>query len=182
MLRPPAPRGRGGGGPRAALTGFTVEYGRRSTYHLYELADDSLERRLVASVPAAGRPSYMHSFALTPRYAVLLEYPLLANALSLLAGRSIVDSHDWRPDQGTRFTVVERSSGAVVCRSVAPAFFCFHQVNAFEDDGALLVDLPVDRGRAGAAPVRPRRAARTGTADARRRAAPLPGPARRRAR
>ena len=96
----------------------------------------------MASVPAAGRPSYMHSFALTPRYAVLLEYPLLANALSLLAGRSIVDSHDWRPGQGTRFTVVERASGAVVCRSVAPAFFCFHQVNAFEDDGVLLVDLP----------------------------------------
>jgi carotenoid cleavage dioxygenase-like enzyme len=131
---------------RAALTGFTVEYGRRSTYHLYELADDSLERRLVASVPAAGRPSYMHSFALTPRYAVLLEYPLLANALSLLAGRSIVDSHDWRPGQGTRFTVVERASGAVLCRSVAPAFFCFHQVNAFEDDGALLVDLPSTGG------------------------------------
>ena len=143
MLRPPAPRGgRRSRRAAAALTGFTVEYGRRSTYHLYELADDSLERRLVASVPAAGRPSYMHSFALTPRYAVLLEYPLLANALSLLAGRSIVDSHDWRPDLGTRFTVVERASGAVVCRSVAPAFFCYHQVNAFEDDGALLVDLP----------------------------------------
>lgn len=126
---------------RAALTGFTVEYGRRSTYHLYELADDSLERRLVASVPA-GRPSYMHSFALTPRFAVLVEYPLLANTLSLLAGRSIVDSHDWRPDQGTRFTVVERSTGSIVCRSVAPAFFCYHQVNAFEDDGVLLVDLP----------------------------------------
>ena len=131
---------------RGALTGFTVEYGRRSTYHLYELAADSLERRPVASVPAAGRPSYMHSFALTPRYAVLVEYPLLANALSLLAGRSIVDSHDWRPDQGTRFTVVERSTGAVVCRSVTAAFFCYHQVNAFEDDAALLVDLPSTGG------------------------------------
>ena len=133
-------------GSTGEMTGFTVEYGRASTYHLYALADDSLERRLVASVPAASRPSYMHSFALTPRYAVLMEYPLLANALSLLSGRSIVDSHDWRPDRGTRFTVVERASGTVVCRSVAPAFFCYHQVNAFEDDGALLVDLPVSPG------------------------------------
>ncbi len=130
---------------RAALTGFTVEYGRRSTYHLYELADDSLERRLVASVPA-DRPAYMHSFALTPRFVVLVEYPLIANALSLLAGRSIVDSHDWRPERGTRFTVVERATGAVVCRTVTPAFFCYHQVNAFEDDGALLVDLPATAG------------------------------------
>ena len=97
---------------------------------------------------------------------MLLEYPLLANALSLLAGRSIVDSHDWRPDRGTRFTVVERASGTVVCRSVAPAFFCYHQVNAFEDDGALLVDLPAIARRAGAAPVRPRRAARPRPADA----------------
>lgn len=130
---------------RAALTGFTVEYGRRSSYHVYELADDSLERRLVASVPA-DRPAYMHSFALTPRFVVLVEYPLVANALSLLAGRSIVDSYDWRPGRGTRFTVVERASGAVVCRSVAPAFFCYHQVNAFEHDDALLVDLPSTPG------------------------------------
>ncbi|GAB2595987.1 carotenoid oxygenase family protein [Microlunatus antarcticus] len=134
-----------GGAGRGALTGFTIEYGRRSTYHVYELADDSLERRLVASVPA-GRPAYMHSFALTPRFVVLVEYPLVANALSLLAGRSLVDSFDWRPSLGTRFTVVERASGAVVCRSVAPAFFCYHQVNAFEDDGALLVDLPSTPG------------------------------------
>ena len=136
--------GRGGPG-RGALTGFTVEYGRRSSYHVYELADDSLERRLVASVPT-GRPSYMHSFALTPRFVVLVEYPLLANAVSLLAGRSIVASHDWRPDRGTRLTVVERASGSIVCRTVVPAFFCYHQVNAFEDDGALLVDLPSTPG------------------------------------
>jgi beta,beta-carotene 9',10'-dioxygenase len=122
-----------------------VEYGRRSTYHVYELPDDSLERRLVASVPA-GRPAYMHSFALTPRFVVLVEYPLVADALSLLAGRSIADSFVWRPGLGTRFTVVERASGSVVCRSVAPAFFCYHQVNAFEDDGALLVDLPSTPG------------------------------------
>lgn len=130
---------------RGVLTGFTLEYGRRSTYHVYELADDSLERRLVASVPA-GRPAYMHSFALTPRYVVLVEYPLVADALSLLAGRSLVDSFDWRPGLGTRFTVIERATGSVVCRSAAPAFFCYHQVNAFEDDGALLVDLPSTPG------------------------------------
>ncbi|MGI3780473.1 MAG: carotenoid oxygenase family protein, partial [Janthinobacterium lividum] len=130
---------------RGALTGFTIEYGRRSTYHVYELADDSLERRLVASVPA-GRPAYMHSFALTPGFVVLVEYPLVANALALLAGRSIVDSFEWRPELGTRFTVVDRATGSVVCRSSAPAFFCYHQVNAFEDDGVLLVDLPSTPG------------------------------------
>jgi len=126
---------------RGLLTGLTLQYGRRSSYHVYELDDDSLERRLVASVPTE-HPSYMHSFAMTARFVVLLEYPLLANTLSLLAGRSLVDSHDWRPERGTRFTVVERATGSVVCRSVVPAFFCYHQVNAFESDGALLVDLP----------------------------------------
>ncbi|SEQ02380.1 carotenoid oxygenase family protein [Microlunatus flavus] len=131
---------------RGLLTGFTVEYGRRTRYHVYELADDSLERRLVATVPT-DRPSYMHSFALTTDHVVLVEYPLVASTPSLLAGRSIVDSHVWRPDRGTRFTVVERASGAVVCRTTAPAFFCYHQVNAFDDgDGALLVDLPSTGG------------------------------------
>ncbi len=133
---------------RGALVNFGVEYGRRSRYHVYELPDGSLTRRLVASVDT-DRAAYMHSFVLTPRFVVLVEYPLVADPLALLAGRTILDSYRWRPERGTRFTVVDRSTGAVRSRTRTEAFFCHHQVNAFEDGDDLVVDLPAMPGEQG---------------------------------
>lgn len=130
---------------RATTVNFGVEYGRRSHYHVYELPDDSLTRRLVATVPA-DRAAYMHSFALTPTVVVLVEYPLVADPVALLTGRPFVDGYRWRPDRGTRFTVIDRASGTVLTRTRAPAFFCYHQVNAFDDDGAVVLDQPAIPG------------------------------------
>ncbi len=132
----------------ACLVNLGVEYGRRSTYHVSELPDGSLTRRLIASVPT-DLAAYMHSFAMTPRFVVLVEYPLVADPVSLLAGRPIIDSYHWRPRRGTRFTVVERATGEVVVRTRSEAFFCYHQVNAFEDGDALVVDLPAMPGEQG---------------------------------
>lgn len=130
---------------RGSLVNYAVEYGPRSTYHLYELPDGSLERRPVAAV-TTDKPSYMHSFSLTPRYAVLVEYPLVTSVLALAAGRPFPDATRWRPERGTRFTVVERATGDVVVRSEAPAAFCYHHAGAHEADGAVVVDLPVMDG------------------------------------
>ena len=127
------------------VTNYTVEYGRTSAYHVYEMPPGSLRRRLVATVPA-DRAAYMHTFAMTQHFVVLVEYPYLADALSLLAGRTALDSYRWQPRRGTRFTVVDRASGRVVARPVTAPFFCWHQVNAFEQDGAVLVDLPAIPG------------------------------------
>ncbi len=133
---------------RGSMINIGVEYGRRSRYHVYELPDDSLTRRLVASVDT-DQASYLHSFALTPRFVILVEYPLVADPLALLVGRTILDSYRWRPGRGTRFTVVERATGAVVSRTRTEAFFCYHQVNAFEDGDELVVDLPAMPGEQG---------------------------------
>lgn len=133
---------------RNALVNVGVEYGRRSTYHVSELPDGSLTRRSIASVPT-DLAAYMHSFAMTPRFVVLVEYPLVADPIALLTGRPIIDSYRWRPARGTRFTVVERATGEVVVRTRSEAFFCFHQVNAFEDGPTLVVDLPAMPGEQG---------------------------------
>ncbi|SDQ70532.1 carotenoid oxygenase family protein [Quadrisphaera sp. DSM 44207] len=133
---------------RGVLVNYTVEYGRTSAYHLYELPDPAAgapTRRLVATVPV-DRPSYMHTFSVTQRYVVLAEYPYVADPLALLLGRAPVDAYRWRPERGTRFTVVDRASGAVVARPVSDATFCWHQVGATEDGDALLLDLPVMEG------------------------------------
>lgn len=125
---------------RGVQVNYTVEFGRTCAYHLYDLPDGSLTRRSLATI-GVDKPAYMHSFALTEHYAVLVEYPYRAEPLALLAGLSPLRSYRWRPRSGTVFTVVDRSSGSVVRRARAAATFCWHHVNAFEDGDDLVVDL-----------------------------------------
>ena len=41
----------------------------------------------------------------------------------------------FKPEFGTSFRVIEKSSGKEMRRCVADAFFVFHHANAFEEDG-----------------------------------------------
>jgi beta-carotene 15,15'-monooxygenase len=119
------------------LVSFDVEFGRPSYYHVYELRGPR-EREPVASV-AVDRPAYMHSFALTPNYVVLTEFPFVVDPLSFLRPGTqgpFVDHYEWAPDRGTRFRVLDRETGAEVAAPTTEAFFGFHHVNAFERGAA----------------------------------------------
>jgi beta-carotene 15,15'-monooxygenase len=119
-----------------ALLTVDTEFGRTSRYHVTAWTADG-DRRHVATVPTE-RPAYMHSFALTPRYVVLTEFPLRLDPLRFLKpGRqpAFIEQFEWEPDRGTRIVVVDRTTGAVVAEPVTDAVFGFHHVNAFERDG-----------------------------------------------
>jgi beta-carotene 15,15'-monooxygenase len=121
---------------------FDVEFGRQSYYHVYELRHPR-RRTLLASIPV-DRPAYMHSFALTPNYAVLTEFPFDVNPLVFFRpGRQgpFIENFEWRPAAGTTLHVVDRHGGGVVTTTRAPATFGFHHVNAYEDDGDIVFDL-----------------------------------------
>jgi beta,beta-carotene 9',10'-dioxygenase len=84
----------------------------------------------------------MHSFAMTERYVVLVENPLLVRPLSMpLSKRSFIHNYAWEPERGTRFLVLDRHSGELHSVHEAEPFFCFHNVNAFEREGELVIDL-----------------------------------------
>ncbi|MEF8825325.1 MAG: carotenoid oxygenase family protein [Halapricum sp.] len=130
----------------ATGTLFNVEtaFGRTSTYHVHAILDDG-GRRHVGSVETDA-PAYMHSFALTPRYVVLTEFPLRVDPLTFFKpGRqgAFIEQFEWQPDRGTRVVVLDRASGEVVAEPVTDALFGFHHVNAFERDGGreLVFDL-----------------------------------------
>ncbi|MFB6118774.1 carotenoid oxygenase family protein [Halosegnis sp.] len=117
-------------------------FGRQSHYHIYAMRAPD-RRKLLASVPT-DRPSYMHSFALTPNYVVLTAFPFDVNPLAFFKpGRQgpFVENFQWRPDAGMTIYVVDRRGGGVVGEATAPAVFGFHHVNAFEDDGDVVFDL-----------------------------------------
>ncbi len=131
----------------ATGTLFNVEtaFGRTSTYHVHALTEDG-ERRHVGSVDTDA-PAYMHSFALTPHYVVLTEFPLRVNPLSFFKpGRQapFIEQFEWQPDRGTRVIVIDRGSGEVVADPITDALFGFHHVNAFERDAGTGLVLDVE--------------------------------------
>jgi beta,beta-carotene 9',10'-dioxygenase len=126
---------------RAEVVNYTVNFGPKTTYRVYAAGEVGGERRLIASLPVS-MPGYMHSFAMSERYIVLVENPLLVKPLSVpLSKKSFIHNYEWQPERGTRFIVFDRHTGEHHSTHKAEAFFCFHHVNAFERDDELVIDL-----------------------------------------
>ncbi|MFD0205161.1 MULTISPECIES: carotenoid oxygenase family protein [Saccharothrix] len=128
---------------RAPLTGdlvnYVLKFGRRSVYQVYRQRGQS--REPLASLPT-DRPGYLHSFAVTERHVVLAVFPLVVNPLSLLLrAKPFIENYRWRPELGTRFVVFDQRDGAVVADERTDAFFAFHHINAYDDDGRVVVDI-----------------------------------------
>ena len=100
---------------------------------------------LTSAGSARGRvaePSYMHSFAMTERYLVLVAFPLVVNPLSLaLSGRPFIENYKWKPELGTRVLVFDRGTGELKADCEAEPRFAFHHVNAFERGSELVLDM-----------------------------------------
>lgn len=121
---------------REESVGYGTRFGLRHRYEVYRIPDGSTERKLIGSVPV-DEPAYMHSFALTEHYAVLTENPFTANPLHFLhPEKSFIDAYEWHSERGTRFVVLDRSTGEVITTPRVPAFFTFHHANAFERETA----------------------------------------------
>ena len=119
---------------------YMVEFGLQSRYRLFGVADDGAQAQ-IAELPV-DRPAYMHSFAMTERYLVLVEFPLTVSALDLkLSGKPFIQNYRWEPERGLRFHVVDKESGEIVATARGEAAFAFHHVNAFEDGDGIVVDM-----------------------------------------
>src|SRR5207245_10833378 len=97
--------------------------------------------RVLGSLPVR-EPAYMHSFGLTERWLVLAEFPLVVNPLALaLSGRPYIENYRWKPDLGTRFTLVDRVTGQALQGFRTDACFAFHHVTAYDHADELTVDV-----------------------------------------
>lgn len=124
-----------------AMLNYAAKLGPRSSYRFFELGPEERQATVVGSVPVR-EPAYMHSFGLSERWFVLAEFPLVVNPLRLaLANRPYIENYRWRPERGTRFTLVDRFSGESVGGFETDACFAFHHVNAYDDGGEVVVDI-----------------------------------------
>ncbi|MEB3367841.1 carotenoid oxygenase family protein [Saccharopolyspora mangrovi] len=122
-----------------AMLNYAAKLGPRSSYRFYRVDDRGTE--VLASVPVRN-PSYMHSFGMTERWFVLVEFPLVVEpAAMVFSGKPFIENYRWEPERGTRVTLVDRRSGEVGARRTLEPFFAFHHVNAYDDGGDVVVDL-----------------------------------------
>lgn len=126
---------------RRKIYSYVIDFGITNRYRVFTIdAVNGIQQEL-AAIPVK-QPSYMHSFAMTRRYIVLAEFPLVVNPLALkFSGRPFIENFRWQPQRGIRFSVIDKMTGNVVRQARGEAAFAFHHINAFESDGKVLVDM-----------------------------------------
>jgi carotenoid cleavage dioxygenase-like enzyme len=97
-------------------------------------------RRVLARMPVKN-PAYVHSFAQTEQFIIIVESPLRLSAADLILGtKPYVKCYQWHDHMGTRFLVVSKQDGSYFVCDYENRFF-FHQVNAFESGDVIELDL-----------------------------------------
>jgi beta,beta-carotene 9',10'-dioxygenase len=123
------------------MVNYAAKLGARSSYRFFAVGPEETKPRVIGSRPVK-EPAYMHSFGITERWLVLAEFPFVVNPLALaLSGRPYIENYRWKPELGTRFTLVDRHTGEATTGFQADACFAFHHVNAYEDGDEVVVDL-----------------------------------------
>ena len=149
------------------MLNYAAKLGPRSSYRFFLLRPGETSPEVLAAT-GVREPAYMHSFGLSERWLVLAEFPFVVDPLRLaLSGRPYIENYRWKPELGTRFTLLDRHTGDAVGPFESEACFGFHHVNAYDDgdrvvvdasvfdDAGIVEDLYLDRLRAGAPMARP---------------------------
>ncbi|GJJ73473.1 hypothetical protein EMPS_05831 [Entomortierella parvispora] len=116
------------------LINFTMEHGFQSTqYHFFSITEKEPHGSIIASVTA--KTSHVHSFAVTPRYIILVVSPLNPSdgGIKYSWGASVLDALSFKRSESTYFYVISRIKQKLIATFKSEAFFFFHHVNAFED-------------------------------------------------
>jgi carotenoid cleavage dioxygenase-like enzyme len=126
------------------MLNYAAKVGPRNSYRFFHVAPDAENPDVLASLPVR-HPAYMHSFGLTERHFVLAEFPYVVDPIKIpLSGRPYIENYEWKPELGTRFTLIDRKTGATTGPFKTDACFGFHHINSYEDDdGTVVADICV---------------------------------------
>lgn len=123
------------------MVNYAAKVGPRNSYRFFHLGPDADKPDVLATLPVR-EPAYMHSFGLTERHFVLAEFPYVVNPIKIpLSGRPYIENYEWKPELGTRFTLIDRKTGESTGPFRTDPFFGFHHVNAYEEDGTVVADI-----------------------------------------
>lgn len=120
---------------------YLIQFGNTSTYIVYKIPSQSTKRIPIAKINAS-YPAYMHSFAMTEHYLILIEPPFRVNPLDLVFGSAtFFETYTWKSKQQTIITVLDKKTGKTINTYKTDPFFFLHQINAYEEKETLIIDL-----------------------------------------
>ncbi|ALC46793.1 ninaB [Drosophila busckii] len=105
------------------------------------------DAHVVATLPCRWKlhPGYMHTFGLTEHYFIIVEQPLSVSLTEYiktqLYSQNLSACLKWYEDKPTLFHLVERVTGKLLHSYESEAFFYLHIINAYEQDGHVIVDI-----------------------------------------
>ncbi|KAI1883310.1 hypothetical protein AGOR_G00243880 [Albula goreensis] len=135
--------------------GATLAYNIVSIPPTQKDKSDPIDKsKILVQIPSSERfkPSYVHSFGITPNYFVFVETPVKINLLKFLSAWSIrgsnyMDCFEANESMGTWFHLATRNPHEYVdVKFRATAMNLFHHINAYEDQGFIVVDLCTWKG------------------------------------
>ncbi|XP_060569819.1 carotenoid-cleaving dioxygenase, mitochondrial-like [Ruditapes philippinarum] len=112
--------------------------------------DEFPQGQVMSAIKSSGKVSinYIHSFGMTENYYVYVEQPMFMNLLKIMTakirGSPMSNSMDWYPDLKTRFRIIDKKTGEEVNPEIkyeADPLMVFHHINAYEENGHIIVDL-----------------------------------------
>lgn len=84
----------------------------------------------------------MHDFAASDNYVIFYLSPYVLDPSGLTnRGLATIDSLSWEPQEGSQLLVLSRETGKEVARIPIEGRYCLHTINAFEQDGLLVLDV-----------------------------------------
>ncbi|XP_067132108.1 carotenoid-cleaving dioxygenase, mitochondrial-like [Centruroides vittatus] len=106
------------------------------------------EASIICSIPSRYRFSmgYHHSFGMTENYVILVEQPYMFSFFEMLTikitNKSALDCVHYYPNEMTYFYIVNAKTGEILpTKYTSKAFLFFHQINAYEENGHVIIDL-----------------------------------------
>lgn len=101
--------------------------------------------KLICLILFSNGVGYIYSFCIIENYIVVFEVLLVLNLWEVyvywLKESGVVDWFQWIENECGRFYVVDRKKGIYVGIFIVDLFFMFYQVNVFERDGNIYVDI-----------------------------------------
>lgn len=115
----------------------------KPAYLFYKIPKGKSKREIVATVPTK-KLGYMHSFATTENYIIMIEFPYYLNTFKLgIQQKTFSESLDWIPNNGVNYIIVNKYTGEVNKIHSDDTYTFYHIANSFEKNGLLFIDMPI---------------------------------------
>lgn len=112
-------------------------------YIFYRIPMGKSQREIIATVPTK-KLGYMHSFATTENFIIMIEFPYYLNILKLgVLQKTFSESLDWLPKNGVNYIIVNKHTGEVKKIHSNDVYTFYHIANSYEKDGLVFIDMPI---------------------------------------